>query len=453
MIHVLLSGGSGTRLWPLSRLRMPKQYLPLVQGKSLFEDTLERHQGICSGHLIVTNATQFALAQQQTGARSATYVLEAVGRNTAPAIAMACHTLDPECLVLVTPSDHLIRDREAYRKAVESAIELARQGNLVTFGIEPTYPETGFGYIQAQGNVVTAFKEKPDQATAQSYLNAGGYYWNAGIFCFKAGVYMEELKQMAPELYKAVLEATSLNQGPDSAGCYLPTLHEMLGMTDISIDYAVLEKSKRVRVVPCSIGWSDLGSFDALYPELEKDSQGNTLTGPSLLPIRSHNNLLLHYGPQVLVTQDVDNLLIVTTPDALYIGQRGRSQGLREVVKEMQGLRPDLLESYAETATSWGSIKILEISPESLIMTLKVNKTGQETLRLGPHELKEHPRVQDILNQWGETRVNIRCCNTLNNNSFLESSQSLDTWWIECHSDHVASPIRFLVLITKGGHS
>jgi len=184
---------------------MPKQYLPLVHGRSLFEDTLERHQGFCSGHLIVTNANQFALAQRQAGPRTATYVLESVGRNTAPAIAMACHTLDPECIVLVTPSDHLIRDREAYRQAVEKASDLAKQGYLVTFGIEPAYPETGFGYIQAQGNIVTAFKEKPDQTTAQTYLDAGGYYWNAGIFCFRAGVYMEELKHWAPDLHKAVL--------------------------------------------------------------------------------------------------------------------------------------------------------------------------------------------------------------------------------------------------------
>lgn len=450
MIHILLSGGSGTRLWPLSRLRMPKQYLPLVQGSSLFEDTLERHQGFCSGHLIVTNATQFALAQRQAGPRSATYILEAVGRNTAPAIAMACHTLDPECIVLVTPSDHLIRDREAYRRAVEKASELANQGNLVTFGIEPAYPETGFGYIQAQGNVVTAFKEKPDQTTAQSYLDAGGYYWNAGIFCFKAGVYMEELKHHAPDLHQAVLEAASLDQGPDSTGCYLPTLQEMMGMTDISIDYAVLEKSDRVRVVPCSIGWSDLGSFDALYSELELDSQGNTLTGPSLLPIRSHNNLLLHYGPQVLVTQDVDNLLVVTTPDALYIGQRGQSQGLREVVKEMQSLSPELLESYPETATSWGSAKVLEQTPESLIITLTVNPAGLETLRLGPQELKEHPRIHKIMDQWGDTNVSIQCCNIENNKDLSPSNQSLATWSFESNPAKKESPSRILVLLKKG---
>jgi len=321
---------------------------------------------------------------------------------------------------------------------------------LVTFGIEPAYPETGFGYIQAQGNIVTAFKEKPDLTTAQTYLDAGGYYWNAGIFCFKAGVYMEELKHWAPELHKAVLEASSLKQGPDSAGCFLPSIQEMMGMTDISIDYAVLEKSDRVRVVPCSIGWSDLGSFDALYPELEMDSQGNTLTGQSLLPIRSHNNLLLHYGPQVLVTQEVDNLLVVTTPDALYIGHRGRSQGLREVVKEMQMLSPDLLESYAETATSWGSAKVLEQNPDSLVVTLTVNLPGHDTLRLGPNELKEHPRIQKILNQWGETNVSIQCCNIDNNQDMSTSTQNLATWSIQCNPAKKESPSRILVLLKKG---
>ncbi|NBW43618.1 MAG: hypothetical protein EBR29_07380, partial [Sphingobacteriia bacterium] len=249
---------------------------------------------------------------------------------------------------------------------------------------------------------------------------------------------------------QAVLEASSLDQGPDSAGCYLPTLQEMMGMTDISIDYAVLEKSDRVRVVPCSIGWSDLGSFDALYSELELDSQGNTLTGPSLLPIRSHNNLLLHYGPQVLVTQDVDNLLVVTTPDALYIGQRGQSQGLREVVKEMQSLSPELLESYPETATSWGSAKVLEQTPESLIMTLTVNPAGQETLRLGAQELKEHPRIHKIMDQWGDTNISIQCCNIENNKDLSPSTQNLSTWSFESNPAKKESPSRILVLLKKG---
>ena len=451
MIHILLSGGSGTRLWPLSRLRMPKQYLPLIEGKSLYEDTLERHQGFCSDHLIVTNATQFTLAQQQAGSLPATYVLEAVGRNTAPAIAMACQTLDPESLVLVTPSDHLIRNREAYHLAVKAASELAEKGFLVTFGIEPSYPETGFGYIQAQGNVVTAFKEKPDQATAQAYLDAGGFYWNAGIFCFKAGVYMEELKKWAPDLHKAVLGVSSLTQGPDAVGCFKPSLQEMMRMTDISIDYAVLEKSEHVRVIPCNIGWSDLGSFDSLYAELEKDPEGNTLTGQPILPIRSCNNLLLHYGPQVLVTQEVENLLVVTTPDALYIGQRGHSQGLREVVREMQDLRPDLLESYDETATSWGTAKVLEQSPDTMVLTLNVQNANQGMIIIGRNQLKEHPRVQKVLEIWGNHDVSIQCYNMDDKSKTAGRVDSLENWSIEFTPPKGLSKSRFLVLLQKSG--
>lgn|GEM_PF-240866 len=449
LIHLVLSGGSGTRLWPLSRLRMPKQYLPLVQGMSLYQDTLDRHRAFCSGHMVVTNASQFALAKQQAGDAVSTYILEAVGRNTAPAIAMACRIMDPETMVLVTPSDHLIQDREAYHDAVTKAIELAQAGYLVTFGVNPEYPETGFGYIQAEGHVVLAFREKPDLPTAQAYLSAGGYYWNAGIFCFKAGVYLQELKQNAPDLYRAIVETESLQHGPDPQGCFLPTLEEMLQMTDISIDYAVLEKSDKVRVVPCRMGWSDLGSFDALYAELPHDSEGNTVTGQPYLPLRSSQNLLLHYGPQVLIAQDVHNLLVVTTPDAIYIGPRGQSQGIREVVREMQHIQPELLVSYPQTVTSWGQIKILEQTQDTVVFAIQIQGPILDPLTLSAKDLKEHPRLEQIWKSWDHDQITLRGLN-LSPLSPITVQGSLVSDWV-CHFGTTTSSAehRCLVLLQK----
>lgn len=348
MIHILMSGGSGTRLWPLSRLRMPKQYLPLVEGQSLFENTVTRHTELCSSHIVVTNASQFALAKRQMGQAETTYILESVGRNTAPAIGMACRLLPEETVVLVTPSDHLIRDVEAYHRAARQAAELAQQGYLVTFGVEPEYPETGFGYIQAEGSVVLAFKEKPDANTAASYIEQGGYYWNAGIFCFQAGVYLQELQRLAPDLHQAVMGSSSLEGRPDINQCYTPSLSEMMAMTDISIDYAVLEHSDKVRVVPCRMGWSDLGSFDALDAEFPKDDQGNTLSHSADLALESRNNLLLNFGAQRVVIQGLDEVLLVNTDDSIYLGRKGQSQGLRDVVKVLQKENPPCFKRIAK---------------------------------------------------------------------------------------------------------
>ena len=207
MINIILCGGSGTRLWPLSRTMLPKQFVRLFNNRSLFQDTVLRNQPVCSHTFVVSNNEQFFLAVDQLDQlkridghtslamtdKEAQFLLEPVGRNTAPAIALACMALDADDLVLVTTSDHLVKDQAAYEAAVLEAKALAEQNNLVTFGIKPTYPEVGFGYIEANGNDVSSFKEKPDADTAQSYIDQGNYYWNSGMFCFKAGVFLDEL--------------------------------------------------------------------------------------------------------------------------------------------------------------------------------------------------------------------------------------------------------------------
>lgn len=214
----------------------------------------------------------------------------------------------------MTPSDHLIKDEAAYQSVIERAEKLASEDNLVTFGIKPTFAETGFGYIEAEQENVRAFHEKPDLVTAQKYLDAGNYYWNSGMFCFKAGIFLEELKKYAPEIFNASKTAFD---NANTEGMIRIKHEDMLRIPDDSIDYAVMEKSGRVKVVPSDIGWSDVGSFDALYDELEKDSDGNT-NNENLIAIDSKNNLVIG-SERLIATIDVDDLIIVDSGDVADI--------------------------------------------------------------------------------------------------------------------------------------
>lgn len=359
MVNVILCGGSGTRLWPISRTLMPKQFVKLFNGNSLFQLTTARNFKMCDRQLIVSNAEQYFLAIDQIEEMnleeySANYLLEPVGRNTAPAIALSCFSLDPDEIVLVTPSDHLIKNEEAYLEAVNRAKELALEGNLVTFGIEPEYPETGFGYIEANGEDVTSFKEKPDFKTAQAYVDAGNYYWNSGMFCFKAGVFLEELKQYTPNIYETSLLAY---ENANNSKMTRISHDDMCNIPEESIDYAVMEQSQKVKVVPSSIGWSDLGSFDALYDELPKDTDGNTLN-TNHVSIGSKNNLI--YGNErKIATVDIENMIIVDTGDALLISQKGSSQKVKAVVAEVRE-NTQLHHIHLTGHRPWGNYTVLE---------------------------------------------------------------------------------------------
>jgi mannose-1-phosphate guanylyltransferase len=426
---------------------MPKQYLPLLNGHSLFQRTARRHAGLCSSHLVVTNASQFALAQRQMGDAAATYILESVGRNTAPAIGMACRLLPRNTIVLVTPSDHLIRDEQSYHAAALKAAEFAGQGYLVTFGVEPEYPETGFGYIQAQGSVVIAFKEKPDATTAASYIEQGGYYWNAGIFCFQAGVYLQELERLSPDLHRAVMASPTLGGSPDVNQCYRPNLDEMTAMTDISIDYAVLEHSDKVRVVPCRMGWSDLGSFDALNNEFPFDEHGNTISSPNSLILDSRNNLLLNFGNQRMVVQGMDQLLVVSTEDSVYIGRKGQSQGLREVVKALQREESPLLQSHPELVTTYGSLRIIDHKASTILLELIADRIPSNGLVLNSVDLTEHPLLAQSL-QKSSAAYSI-CCLPLGKTDIPENSTALrlDQWELT-----IAGPAKFLLVLQHHHH-
>jgi mannose-1-phosphate guanylyltransferase len=395
MTNIILCGGSGTRLWPISRTLMPKQFVKLFEDKSLFQLTVERNTPLCDEQFIVSNAEQYFLALDQLGELHKTtdkYLLEPVGRNTAPAIALACMALDPQAIVLITPSDHLIKDQQSYTQAVERARELASQDYLVTFGITPTFAETGFGYIESDGENVLSFKEKPDLKTAKQYLennsklktqNLKLFLWNSGMFCFKAGVFLEELRQLSPLVYDT---CTVAFQNATVNGMIRIAHDDMVAIPEDSIDYAVMEKSSRVKVVASDMGWSDVGSFDALYEELEKNPAGNTLN-PNHVSIDSTNNLVFG-SERKIATVDIHDLIIIDTGDALLISKKGSSQKVKQIVNEVRKTT-ELHNIHLTAHRPWGTYTILEDTPGYKIKRIVVQPGKRLSLQKHFHR-SEH---------------------------------------------------------------
>jgi len=386
MTNIILCGGSGTRLWPISRTLMPKQFVKLFDNKSLFQLTIQRNSELCNSQFIVSNAEQYFLAVDQLEElhqNNNKYLLEPVGRNTAPAIALACMALKKDELVLVTPSDHLIKDEVEYKKVLEQAKELALLDNLVTFGIKPTFAETGFGYIESNGLDVKAFHEKPDFETASKYLEAGNYYWNSGMFCFKAGVFLDELKKYSPEVYESSLVAFN-NSKKDTM---IRISHEdMEAIPEDSIDYAVMEKSSIVKVIPSDINWSDVGSFDSLFNELPKDDNNNTYCDKHI-SIDSKNNLI-HVQDKYVATIDVEDLIIVDTGDALLVSKKGSSQKVKKVVNEIKKTT-QLHNIHLTGYRPWGTYTVLEDSPGYKIKRIVVKPGKRLSLQKHYHR-NEH---------------------------------------------------------------
>jgi len=344
MTNLILCGGAGTRLWPLSRHHMPKQFYPLFEGRTLFEETVLRNRPLVDRFWVASNEVQMELARDQLarqGIAEAGCLVEPVGRNTAPAIALVCWNLDPDEVLLVTPSDHLITRQGPYGQAVIRARALAEAGHLVTFGIRPTYAETGFGYIEADGELVLSFREKPDAATAGAYLTTGRHWWNSGLFVFRAGVFLDELRRHSPEVWEASRQAALEGRGP---GLVAPSRALMEAIPAVSIDYAVMEKSGNVRVVPCDPGWTDLGSFDALFDEVGPGPGGNAvLGGEAPIFVDSRHNLIVGARRQIALI-DVEDLIVIDTADALLILRRGSSQKVRDVVGQLRDASSPLLD-------------------------------------------------------------------------------------------------------------
>lgn len=385
MTNMILCGGKGTRLWPISRTLMPKQFVKLFDEKSLFQLTVERNSKVCDSQFIVSSTEQYFLALDQLEELNKInnrYLLEPIGRNTAPAIALACMALDPEEVVLVTPSDHLIKNEDEYAKVISRAQELAKQDNLVTFGITPTFAEIGFGYIEANEEDVKAFHEKPDAPTAQKYVDAGNYYWNSGMFCFKAGVFLEELQKYSLETYDACKSA--LNS--EVSDMIRIKYEAMMAIPEDSIDYAVMEKSDKVKVVPSDISWSDVGSFDALYDELPKDENDNS-SNSKHISIDSKNNLI--YGKdRYIATIDMEDCIIVDTGDALLVSKKGSSQKVKKVVNEIRKTT-ELHNVHLTGYRPWGTYTVLENTPGYKIKRIEVKPGKRLSLQKHFHR-NEH---------------------------------------------------------------
>ncbi|WP_425639305.1 mannose-1-phosphate guanylyltransferase [Algoriphagus yeomjeoni] len=329
IFNVVLSGGVGSRLWPLSRKSQPKQYLPIFEGETLFQKTISRNTEFCDKVMIVGNCDNYKLSRKDLNAAEVSEyleIIEACPRNTAAAIAFAAFAAQPEDVLFVTPSDHLIKSGAEYQKAVKRAIQLAKEGFIVTFGLKPSRPETGFGYIEAAGEEVKGFREKPNLETAEGFLKSGNFYWNSGMFCFQAGVYLEELKAFEPEVYSASKTAFE--------GAWEGKLDFELSMKipSISVDYAVMENTKKIKVVPSKFAWSDMGSFESIYDHFKKqghqvDSKGNMVIGTNL-----HTEFL-----------GLKNTMLIQTADAILVLKKDNAQDVKKVFERLEKEKPGLV--------------------------------------------------------------------------------------------------------------
>jgi mannose-1-phosphate guanylyltransferase / mannose-6-phosphate isomerase len=377
---VLLSGGSGTRLWPLSREAYPKQFLPLVGDDTMLQATWRRVAGIADAPpIVVANEDhRFLVAEQlrQVGAPKPDILLEPAGRNTAPAIALAAlqamhDGADP--LLLVLPSDHVVADAEAFRKAVREAAAAAEAGALVTFGILPSAPETGFGYIEAEHagsdgvRKVRRFVEKPDAATAQRYLDSGGYYWNSGMFLFRASVLLAELERFRPDIVAACREAFAAAKRD---GDFIRVDRDAFARCPSdSIDYAVMEKTGDAKVLPVDIGWNDVGSWSALWDVATRDEAGNAHHG-DVIAVDSRNSYA--YARRLVALVGVDDLVVVETDDAVLVARKDRVQQVKEVVSQLKAAQRTQAALHREVHRPWGSYDSIDVGDGFQVKRIKV---------------------------------------------------------------------------------
>ncbi len=400
LFPLILSGGSGTRLWPVSRRNMPKQFLALAGKNTLFQQAIERTRhlpDLASTIVVASDDHRFLAAEQllEAGVDNATIILEPLARNTAPAIALgALQALqhDAEAVLLVLPADHLIGDTAAFIDAVKQAMLLGSQGWLVTFGIRPDRPETGFGYIRradAIGNGgyrVDRFVEKPDAAIAAGYLTDGSYDWNSGMFLFKAARYLEELALHAPTMLAAVREAHAKATVDLDFVRVDPAAFAQV--PDDSIDYAVMEKTQRAAVIPVSCAWSDIGSWSALWLTGEQDAQGNVREGDTMA-IDTRHSLLRSHDRHLIATVGVDNLIVVTTPDATLVAHRDAAQDVKKIVEQLKAAGRSEHSLHRVVHRPWGNYDSLEAGDRFQVKRIVV-KPGASLSLQKHHHRAEH---------------------------------------------------------------
>ena len=400
MIPVILSGGSGSRLWPLSREAYPKQFLPLLTRDSMFQQTLARlPNDKVEAPVVVANEEHRFIVKEQLdaiGQKPQSMLLEPFGRNTAPAVAMAAIQIarrDPASIMLVLPADHDISETGPFHDAITKGIEVAREGALVLFGTTPDRPETGYGYVSAAGTAddpsaprpVQKFIEKPDEATAQRLLDEGGYYWNSGMFMFRADAYLRELKTHSRDIYDtALLAAKSLEEDMDFSRIP-PEIFEHC--PDDSIDYAVMEKTNRATLVPLDAGWSDVGAWSSLWDISDKDEQDNAVFGEACL--EDSSGCLIHAPDKLVATVGVDNLVVVDTKDALMVAHRDRVQEIKGVVKKLKAEQRSETRVHREVFRPWGSYDSIDMGDRFQVKRITV-KPGEKLSLQKHHHRAEH---------------------------------------------------------------
>ncbi|KLD75820.1 mannose-1-phosphate guanylyltransferase/mannose-6-phosphate isomerase [Xanthomonas hyacinthi] len=391
VLPIILSGGSGTRLWPLSRESYPKQFLPLVGEHSMLQATWLRAAHV-AGHapIVVANEEhRFVAAEQlqQIGVKPQSILLEPKGRNTAPAIAVAAleatrNGADP--LLLVLPSDHVIRDEAAFQAAVQVAAAAAEQGKLVTFGIKPTAPETGYGYIKAGAgtgaSAVERFVEKPDLATAQGYLASGEYYWNSGMFLFRASRYLEELRRFQPAIADACTRAW--NAATRDADFTRLDKDAFAASPSDSIDYAVMEKTADAVVVPLDAHWNDVGSWSALLDVSPQDAQGNAHHG-DVIEIDCHNTYA--YGSRLIAMVGLQDVVVVETDDAVLVGHRGRIQEVKEIVARIKASGRSEATWHRKVYRPWGAYDSIDNGQRFQVKRITVKPGATLSLQMHHH--------------------------------------------------------------------
>ncbi|MDZ3990712.1 mannose-1-phosphate guanylyltransferase/mannose-6-phosphate isomerase [Pseudomonas sp. Teo4] len=406
LIPCIIAGGAGTRLWPVSREAMPKPFMRLPDGESLLQKTFARASALPGVErlLTVTNRevffrTQDEYRQVNPGNLPLDFILEPSGRNTAPAIAAAAlhcaRHYGEDSLLLVLPADHLIQDFEAFTQAVAQARQLAEDGWLTTFGLLPDRAETGFGYIERGGvlsehaHQVARFVEKPDALTAQAYLDGGRHLWNAGMFCLRAGTALSELQAHAPEVLESVaacLQCSAVKQGDNALQVELDPDSFALA-EDISIDYALMERSAKVAVVPCELGWSDIGSWEAVRELRQTDDAGNHCNGEAVL--HDVRNCYIDSPKRLVGAVGLDNLIVIDTPDALLIADAARSQEVKVIAQQLKHQGHETYRLHRTVTRPWGMYTVLEEGPRFKIKRIMVRPGESLSLQMHHHR-SEH---------------------------------------------------------------
>ncbi|MFA5960621.1 MAG: mannose-1-phosphate guanylyltransferase/mannose-6-phosphate isomerase [Tatlockia sp.] len=400
LIPIILCGGAGSRLWPVSRALHPKPFIHLADGQSLLQKTFLRAAELPGVEEIVTVTNRelfFKTADEyrESGVEHLTlsYILEPFGRNTAAAIVAAAlqvrQSCDDNTLLLVLPADHLIADKEAFSAAVLEASALANQGKLVTFGIHPDHPETGYGYIESQGNTVLRFVEKPSFEKAQEYCDSGRFLWNSGMFCFSVKTLLQEMDHYCPDILTTT--ATCIQESPVVSGKNFTQIELNSASFELvpenSIDYALIEKSNQVAVVPCQIGWNDIGSWNSLGSLVESDTQGNRIEGEAVL--HEVSNCYLRSKERLIAAVGVNDLFIIDTPDALLVADKSRAQDIKAIFSQLKDKGHIAHKLHRTVHRPWGTYTILEEGSRFKIKRIEVRPGASLSLQMHYHR-SEH---------------------------------------------------------------